>query len=105
MILRIGMLLGIALSCGQVFASDRIQVKVVAKCKAMAVGYLVEGERLGGLGKSYTGKGPINKKYRFGYRKHPIGADIPCGTITLNKNSEVELITKDDLCYTVVHTF
>ena len=92
-----------ALFCLQAHADDMIKVTVVATEKAMAVGYQVEGKRVGGLGKTYSGKGPVNKKYSFGYRKHPIGADISCGSIILSKSSKVKLITKGEQCYTEIN--
>lgn len=91
------------LFCWQAYADDMIKVTVVATEKAMAVGYQVEGKRVGGLGKSYSGNGPVNKKYSFGYRKTPIGADIPCGSLVLSKNSKVKLITKGNQCYMEVN--
>lgn len=95
--------LGGTLCSWHVFAEDIIRVTVTATDRAVAVGYLVEGKKLGGLGKSYTGTGPINKKYSFGYRTNPIGSDIPCGSILLNKHSKVKLVTKGEHCYTVVY--
>ena len=87
----------------QAHAEDMIKVTVIATGKAMAVGYQVEGKRVGGLGKSYSGKGPVNKKYSFGYRKHPIGADISCGSLTLGKSSNVKLVTNGEQCYTEIN--
>ena len=86
------------------FADDVIEVTVIATDKAMAVGYLVEGKKLGGLGKSYSGKGPVNREYFFGYRKNPFnGRDISCGSIVLKKNTKVQLVTKGEQCITVVN--
>lgn len=88
----------------QIFAEDLIEITVTATDKAMAVGYQVEGKKLGGLGKRYSGKGPINKEYFFGYRKNALsGRDIPCGSVILNKSTKVQLVTKGDHCYTVVN--
>ena len=91
-----------SLCFGQVFGNDMIQITVTATEKAMAVGYQVEGKKLGGLGKSYSGQGPINKKYLFGYRKSAMGRDITCGSLILDKDSEVKLITKGEQCQIVV---
>jgi hypothetical protein len=91
------------LLCWQAHADDTIKVTVTATGKAMAVGYQVEGARLGGLGKTYSGQGPVNKKYSFGYRKYALGADIACGSIILSKNSMVKLVSKGEQCYTEVN--
>ncbi len=86
------------------FADDLIEITVIATDKAMAVGFLVEGKKLGGLGKTYSGKGPVNREYFFGYRKNVFrGSDIPCGSSVLNKNSKVQLVTKGGSCYTIVN--
>lgn len=88
----------------QVHAADTIQITVIASDKAAAVGFLVDGKKTGGIGSTYSAKGPVNKAYFFGYRKRVIGGtDIPCGTLTLNKNSKVQLITKGDQCYSVLN--
>lgn len=88
----------------QLVAEDTIRVTVIATDQAAAVGYLVEGKRTGGLGKSYSGHGPINKIYSFGYRKSAFrGNDIPCGSLVLNKSSEVKLVVKGDRCYSVIN--
>ncbi len=86
------------------FADEVIEVTVIATDKAGAVGYLVEGKKLGGLGKTYSGKGPVNRQYFFGYRQNVLtGRDIPCGSVILNKNTKVQLVTKGERCYTVVN--
>ena len=93
-----------ALGSLHVFADDLIQITVTATDKAAAVGYLVEGKKTGGLGRTYSGKGPVNKEYSFGYRKRAIGgSDISCGTLILNKNSKVQLVTQGDQCHSVVN--
>jgi hypothetical protein len=87
-----------------VFAEDWIQITVVATDKAAAVGFFVEGKKAGGLGKTYSGKGPVNKEYSFGYRNRVIGGDdIPCGTLFLNKNSQVKLVTKGEQCHSIIN--
>lgn len=87
-----------------IFAQDRIEITVVAPGKAMAVGYKVEGKKAGGLGRTYSGIGPVNKEYFFGYRKNALsGEDIPCGSVVLSKNSKVKLITKDSQCSMLIN--
>ena len=87
-----------------VFATDSIQITVIAMDKAAAVGYLVDGKRIGGLGKTYSGHGPMNKKYSFGYRKRVFGGtDISCGSLVLNKDSKVKLVIKGEQCYSVIN--
>lgn len=84
------------------FAEDIIEITVTMADKAAAVGYLVEGKRVGGLGKSYSGKGPVHKIYSFGYRKNALtGADIPCGSLTLDKNTKVTLVTQGEQCLVI----
>jgi hypothetical protein len=98
--------MGIIASIGSfyVFAEDTIRITVIATDKAAAVGYLVEGKRTGGLGKTYSGQGPVNKKYSFGYRKSAFsGSDISCGSLVLNKSSEVKLVVKGERCISVVN--
>jgi hypothetical protein len=86
-----------------VFADTLIEVEVIATDKVAAIGYLVEGQKSGGLGKRYAGTGPMNKKYTFGYRKKVIGGeDITCGTLVLNKNARVKMVVKDEQCYTLI---
>ena len=80
-------------------------IKVTVKTSehsAIAIGYSVLGKSAGTLGSSYSGKGPIGKKYSFGYRKKIKGADIDCGDITLKKDSVITLVTKDNKCVSVV---
>ena len=79
----------------------QIEVKVVATEKAAAVGYLVEGKSSGGLGAAYSGRGPSNKRYKFGYRKKLFGEDITCGIAVLNKSTKVQIVVKGDSCYTI----
>ena len=88
----------------QALAANTITITVnTTEKSAAAVGYSVEGKELGGTGKSYTGKGPMNKKYVFGYRKSSVkGFDVSCGALTLTKNSHVSLITKGGKCRSVI---
>lgn len=70
---------------------------------AAGIGYAVNGKKIGGAGKSYLGKGPINSTYTFGYRKKSAsGRDIFCGTHRLTKDSTVFLISKGNKCRSVV---
>ncbi len=82
------------------FADESIHVIVKTNTdKVMAIGYVVEGKKCGGVGKSYSGQGPKNKEYRFGYRKHYIlSPDITCGVVTLSAHSEVTLMADGDKC-------
>lgn len=83
------------------FAANIITISVkTAEKKATGVGYSVGGKEIGGPGKSYTGKGPKNKKYLFGYRKKSV--DISCGAYTLTKDSTVTLISNGNKCHSVV---
>ena len=88
----------------QAFAENTITITVKTNEKtAAAIGYTVGGKDSGGPGKSYTGQGPKNKKYVFGYRKNSVkGTDITCGTLTLTKSSNVFLITKGNKCRCVI---
>ncbi|TAL64074.1 MAG: hypothetical protein EPN84_04145 [Legionella sp.] len=87
-----------------VFAANDIQIKVeIKENSAAAVGFMVEGQSFGGMGKSFSGKGPKNKKYIFGFRKNSIiGTDIRCGELILNKNSRVILRVKGNKCVSKV---
>lgn len=89
----------------QAFAEDEIEITVSTEEKsAAAIGYTVEGKASGGPGKSYTGKGPINKEYVFGYRKDSKdGEDIRCGVVTLTKNTHITLVTDEGGCHTAEH--
>jgi len=93
-------ILAITLYSAQILANDRIKINVEIKNDSVAaIGYTVEGKSFGGMGRSYLGVGPKNKKYVFGVRKHSVlGADIRCGEITLRKNSTVVLEIKGDKC-------
>src|SRR5690348_10785760 len=70
----------------QAFANETIHVRVKTNEKVAALGFIVEGKKSGMPGQSYTGKGPANKKYTFGYRKQSaFGPDITCGSEILSK--------------------
>ncbi|MFT4059935.1 MAG: hypothetical protein QM652_10350 [Legionella sp.] len=85
-------------------ATNTITVTVKTTEKSVAaLGYAVEGKRLGGAGKSYTGKGPANHTYLFGYRKRlAYGDDFSCGSQVLTKDSTVTLVTDGEHCSIIV---
>jgi hypothetical protein len=87
-----------------VFGANTIEVTVTTNDQTAAgIGYAVNGKRIGGSGKTYTGKGPINSVYSFGYRKNSAnGKDVFCGSHTLTKNSQVFLIVKGNKCRSIV---
>ena len=95
----------IAVSSLQAFAEDSIKITVKTNEKAAAaLGYSVGGKESGGAGKSFVGKGPKNKKYKFGYKKDTVnGPNISCGALTLTKNSTVTLVMKGHKCHSAVH--
>ena len=70
---------------------------------AAAIGYTVKGKESGGSGTSYTGHGPSNQTYAFGFRKTSVkGKNISCGSAMLTKNSNVTLVTKGNRCHSVI---
>ncbi|AYK03148.1 hypothetical protein [Legionella sainthelensi] len=87
-----------------VFGANTINVTVTTNDPTAAgIGYAVNGKKIGGSGKSYTGKGPINSTYSFGYRKNaPQSKDISCGSHRLTKDSQVYLIAKGNKCRSIV---
>ncbi|VEB34896.1 Uncharacterised protein [Legionella sainthelensi] len=91
-------------SSTDIFANDTIRVHVKTNEKtAAALGFVVEGKKSGTAGKSYSGRGPSNKEYVFGFRKHtPFGDDIVCGSKTLTKDSTVTLVVLGDNCSIIV---
>lgn len=91
-------------SSTEIFANDTIRIQVKTNERtAAALGFAVEGRKCGTAGKSYDGKGPTNKKYVFGYRRHTLfGADIICGSQVLTKDSTVTLVVLGDSCSIVV---
>mgnify|MGYP006892798464 FL=1 len=82
------------------FADDTIKVQVKTdEQTAAALGFIVDGKKSGARGKSYSGKGPANKVYVFGYRKNSaFGKDIMCGSQKLAKDSTVTLVTTGEHC-------
>ncbi|KTD67634.1 hypothetical protein Lsan_0293 [Legionella santicrucis] len=87
-----------------VFANDTIRVHVKTNEKtAAALGFVVEGKKSGTAGKSYSGRGPSNKKYVFGFRKHTVfGDDVICGSKTLTKDTTVTLVVLGDNCSIII---
>ncbi|MGV3740414.1 MAG: hypothetical protein ACO1N3_03895 [Gammaproteobacteria bacterium] len=83
---------------------SKIKVKVHTNEKnAVGIGCKVEGKKLGGPGSVYICKGPKNTEYLFGYRDSFKGPDIHCGSLTLDKDSDVTLVVKDGECQIVVN--
>lgn len=93
------------MSTNTVVAGETIVVTVKTKeKKAAAIGYSVDGRDYGTLGSSYTGKGPANKEYHFGYKTGIIfGENIDCGYLTLTENSTVILISQDNRCVSILN--
>ncbi|BCA96629.1 hypothetical protein TUM19329_29900 [Legionella antarctica] len=87
------------------FAENTISITVKTNEKsAFAIGYFVGGEAKGSMGKSYSGKGPKNKKYLFGYKKKFInGNNVYCGAQILTQNSAVTLITEGSKCHIAIN--
>jgi hypothetical protein len=69
---------------------------------AIAIGYSVVGKSTGTVGKSYSGTGPKDKKYSFGYRRQIHGSNIICGDLTLTKDSVITLVTKNNKCTSII---
>lgn len=95
----------IALFSMQSFAADTIKITVKTnESSAAAIGYTIAGKESGGPEKSYAGTGQKNKTYSFGYRKNSIkGKNIPCGSLTLTKDSKVTLVMKGNQCHSIVN--
>ncbi|CAM2812615.1 hypothetical protein [Legionella worsleiensis] len=93
--------LGMSLFAAQVFAADTIKVTVKTTEKnAIAIGFTVDHKEYGTLGKSYTGRGPKDKVYYFGFRKDSIlGENVSCGSLTLTQPSTVVLMMQENKCY------
>lgn len=94
----------IALFSLQSFASKIIRVNIrTNEPKAAALGFSVDGRKAGGVGKSFSGRGPVNRTYLFGYRtKAPQRTNVSCGSHVLTKDSTVTLITKGNHCQSIV---
>ncbi|KTC89839.1 hypothetical protein OQJ18_06850 [Fluoribacter dumoffii] len=92
------------LGSSSLFAANTINVTVTTNDQnAAGIGYAVNGKKIGGSGKTYTGKGPVNSVYSFGYRKNsPNGKDVSCGSHRLKKDSYVFLIAKGNKCRSIV---
>lgn len=103
MIRRICVLFGCFLIACHSFATsaeDTVRVTVKSSDEAtFGVGFSVNGKVAGAIGKSYTGTGPKNQKYLFGYRKKAIyGKNISCGSMVLTQDSIITLTLKEDKC-------
>lgn len=94
----------LVLSAMQTFAGETIKVTVKTKDKkAAAIGFSVEKKESGSLGKSYTGKGPKDKEYQFGYKLDSVfGPSVYCGALVLTQNSVVNLIKQDGQCQSIL---
>lgn len=88
----------------QVFATETIKVTVkTSENNAVAIGFTVDEKEFGTLGRTYVGKGPKDKEYRFGYKKDSLfGDNIDCGTLTLTQNSTIVLINQNNKCSSIL---
>lgn len=86
------------------YAEQNIRITVKTNANDISgLGYIVEGKKIGGRGDSYSGNGPINKQYKFGYRTRlPFLTDISCGTQTLTRDSTIILVTDGKNCHSIV---
>lgn len=89
------------------FAADKnsqIAVTVHTNTPGVAaIGCKVGKTDFGGPGNSYVCKGPGNKTYLFGFRKKVNGPNISCGSLKLNKNSDVSLSMNGNKCKSVLN--
>ncbi|KTD51368.1 hypothetical protein [Legionella quateirensis] len=85
------------------FAADTIKITVKTMEKnAVAIGFTVDKKEFGTLGKSYSGRGPKDKEYNFGYKKDSLfGDNINCGSLTLTQDSTIVLMVQDNKCYSI----
>lgn len=81
-------------------ATDYIKVRVqTAVSNAAAIGFKANGIEQGGLGRTYSGWGPKNEQYHFGYREdHAFGHNVDCGSLFLIKNETVTLVKDGEHC-------
>jgi hypothetical protein len=88
----------------QAYAADVIKVTVKTNERnAVAIGFTVDSREFGTLGKSYSGKGPVNKEYRFGYKKDSLfGDNVDCGSLTLTRDSTIVLMNQNDKCIAIL---
>ena len=87
------------------FASSTIKVTVKTKYNVTGLGFSVDGHDKGGLGREYTAKGPLGKRYSFGFRKGVFASsNVSCGSMVLNKDSIVHLITDGKTCHPELRT-
>jgi len=87
--------------------SYAIQVNVKSPSrKVQALGFTVDGDKHGGLGKSYRGRNMPKGDYAFGIRSHL--KDVPCltkkgkKTVSLTKNTNATLIFNGETCVLVI---
>ena len=94
-------LLGLLIT-GFISTSYAINVNVHSTSSAVtALGFKANGNKHGGLGKSYEGKDMPKGSYAFGVRVK--GKDVPCLSagkrkVTLNKDTEATLVLKGGKC-------
>lgn len=88
----------------QSFASNTIRINVnTNEPKSAALGFSVDGKKAGGVGRSFSGSGPANKTYLFGYRTRvPHRTNVSCGSQVLTKDSTVTLVSKGNRCQSIV---
>lgn len=86
------------------FAEDEIKITVkTEEQNVLGLGYSVKGKHIGGLGHTYSGKGPTAQKYVFGYRKRlALNSDVFCGTHVLTKDSTITLVTDGGKCKSII---
>lgn len=86
------------------FAANTIRVNVRTGIQAAsALGFSVDGTRAGSLGRSFSGRGPANRTYLFGYRtKAPNRKNVSCSSHVLTRNSTVTLVAKGSRCQSIV---
>ena len=82
------------------YASEYIKVRVHTEVSnAAAIGFRAAGAEQGGLGRTYSGWGPKNEQYQFGYREdHAFGRNVDCGSLYLTVNQAVTLIKDGEHC-------
>ena len=86
-------------------AGKRISVTVsTAERSAAGIGFSVNGRNTGGAGRSFTGRGPQNSRYIFGFRQNSVtGKNVSCGSLTLKSNSRVNLVYIGGRCRSVLN--
>ncbi|MBP6918881.1 MAG: hypothetical protein KBB94_08200 [Legionellaceae bacterium] len=78
-----------------------IKVTVTTDAKDVAgIGYSINGNSSGQAGSNYSGVGKKGEDHSFGYRKSSnINENIKCGTVRLDKDSNVTLVVDGDSCH------